>query len=95
MQSPLVLVHYLTSSGSMLRKDLGEGSDEGSSTNSHEVPRRCCCMHALLPPCRRPMRFAFPWQRVRPVSARLTSVVSCHSPGRGADGGRRCAFNIT
>ena len=31
----------------MLRKDLGEGSDEGSSTNSHEVPR-CCCMPASL-----------------------------------------------
>ena len=42
-----MLVHYLTSSGSMLRKDLGEGSDEGSSTNSHEVPR-CCCMPASL-----------------------------------------------
>jgi hypothetical protein len=40
VQSPLVLVHYLTSAGSALRKDFGEGFDGSSSSNlpnSHEL----------------------------------------------------------
>ena len=90
-----MLVHYLTSSGSMLRKDLGEGSDEGSSTNSHEVPR--CCMPASLSVSLVLRVHLF----LCLVSARLSgttlhpSVMSCHPPGRGADGERRCAFNIS